>query len=164
MARSIGPSGKNKNNKEQLMPERKSKLQKAIDEFGRKVLPASIGTGDEKGIMDAYLQATLEAKNTESIAEELLLKAMLAALAALNHAEKYGYFVSPSAAAEVWSFVNGYGGSLDFNELTKTIIDNKSPTLDQLETNQPCSFCGEFCVGDDDCLRRVSQTLKALKE
>ena len=46
-----------------------------------------------------------------------LLEACEAAIAALKYAEYHGYFVSPSAEAEVWAFINGYGGSPDIQRM-----------------------------------------------
>lgn len=42
---------------------------------------------------------------------EKLREAGSAAIAAIDHAHRYGYFVSESAAAEVECYINGYNGS-----------------------------------------------------
>lgn len=52
-------------------------------------------------------------------ASELFIAVLQTAIAALTYAEEHGCFISPSAAAEVWSFVNGYEGGLDFEEILK---------------------------------------------
>ncbi len=51
--------------------------------------------------------------------DQLFILVLQTAIAALTFADEHGYFVSPSAAAEVWSFINGYEGGLDFEKILK---------------------------------------------